>query len=106
MGGYWLVKVVGVILTALANAIGIDSNTPQIINIDNKWWLPTAFILFLGFVCWIIIDLRKANNKLLNERPSITVSPFEKGDFYYLSVHNNGGTAKFKAQIEKDEIYG
>ena len=58
-----------------------------------------AVIAFLGLMVWIVYDLKKANERLLDSRPSITVRPQKNNDDYYLEVANVGSSAEFECQI-------
>ncbi len=87
-------------MLALYTASAIALNITDVIKLGPQWFPLITFILFVFLMSWILLDLKSANSKLLDNRPSITVSPIEKEHTLYLEVHNNGAEGIFRAQIE------
>ena len=99
VGKYWVYKVVGAVVSALASAIGLALGITQAANIGYKWWPFIALCLFIVLVGWIIKDLYEANTKMLDAKPSISVSAESINDVRYLRITNDGEEGVFSAQL-------
>lgn len=87
-------------MAALAAATGITLDTLQITQIDFRWWTLITFVVFCGFVVWIIVDLNNKNRELESKKPSILVSPeLNINNDWCLRVTNEGEIGNFEAQI-------
>lgn len=96
---YLLAKVGGALVIALASAIGYTLDATQLANIGYKWWPLIGFGFFALILLWIIADLYRANNRLLDVHPSISTEIASEADVFYLKVLNKGAEAMFRAQV-------
>ena len=95
----WL-RVAGAIMLALYTATATALDITEIATLGAKWIPLITFIGFVGIMFWIVYDLKKANEHLLDNRPQITVEPYTDRHTHYLKVHNAGAKGVFNAQID------
>ena len=67
-------RVVGAIIFAIVTAVGYSLDVAQITNLNFKWWPLIGFVVFIGLVVWIFIDLHGQINKLIDSKPNILAS--------------------------------
>ncbi len=82
-------------MLASYTAIDFALNISGITSMGAKWIPLITFIVFALVIFWIIYDLKKANEHLLDSRPTINVEPLKEGEVLYLKVHNKGAEGKF-----------
>ncbi|GEM_PF-4860847 len=98
---YLTIRVVGACLLALYTGIDAAFNISGIVGFGSEFIPLITFVVFIVVIFWIIYDLKKANDHLLDTHPSIEVytliSPYGAN---YLVVKNVGEWAEFSANIE------
>jgi len=82
-------RLLAAIGNASAAAIGYGLDFDEILQARFPWWIISIGV-FVGLTMWLITDLLKANQRLLNARPSITVKAVTHDGCAYLEVHNFG----------------
>lgn len=80
-------------------AIGLTLDAIQVAGVDARWWTVTAFVVFVVFVTWMIIELTLKNKELENDKPKIEVNAVACNDDSYLEVINKGEQGIFKVRI-------
>ena len=99
MSKYLVIKAVVAIIIAVFTAISYTLDIMQVANIGFKWWPLIAWGIFIAIVAWIFWDLYKANTRLLDDKPSISVSADSINDMRYLKITNDGEEGVFSAQL-------
>lgn len=62
-----------------------------------QWFALGGFLCFCIFIIWRDVE----QHQIIQDRPSVKVSPVdERRSFFYLEVENVGGAATFEAQVE------
>ncbi len=97
---YLGIRVVAAIMLAAYSAIDIGLNAQGMSGVGKKWVPLVTIIAFVLLMFWIVYDLKRANERLLDNRPKITVQIVEEGDTYFLNVHNEGAEGLFRAQMQ------
>jgi hypothetical protein len=87
------------IVSAVAGAIGTAVSITQVANIGFEWWPTIAWGIFAGMLIWTIRDLHRTNVRLLDHKPSLSVSADSINDMRYLKITNDGEEGVFSAQL-------
>ncbi len=94
----WL-RVAGAIVLALYTAAATALEVREIATLGAKWIPFITFVVFVVIMFWIVYDLNKANIRLLDDKPSISISADSINEVRYLKVINDGADGLFSAQL-------
>ena len=90
-------RLLGGIVNIAISAVGLARDASEVAGITERYWPLLTLLIGVVLVSWVVYDL---NQKLITERPSISVAPsIEQGSQAVLYVKNEGITkADFSAK--------